>query len=106
LNLFYTGQLSTMPPKLRSDDDRNTVLRPLVFVAEKDLIELARAWNFPVIPCNLCGSQDGMKRQRMKKLIRELESEIPNLASSFSDALQNAKPSHLMDHKLYNFRDL
>ena len=55
LNLFYVGQLSTMPPKLRSDDDRNTIIRPMVFVAEKDLIELSQIWNFPVIPCNLCG---------------------------------------------------
>lgn len=106
LNLFYTGQLSTMPPKLRSDDDRNTVIRPMVFVAEKDLIELATAWNFPVIPCNLCGSQEGMKRKRMKKLVRELETEIPQLGASFTNALQNAKPSHLMDHKLFNFREL
>ncbi|MGZ3725840.1 MAG: tRNA 2-thiocytidine(32) synthetase TtcA [Pseudobdellovibrio sp.] len=106
LNLFYVGQLSTMPPKLKSDDERNTVIRPLVYVAEKDLIELSRAWAFPIIPCNLCGSQEGMKRQRMKKLIRDLESEIPNLGSSFTNALQNTKPSHLMDHKLYNFKDL
>lgn len=106
LNLFYTGQLSTMPPKLRSDDDRNTVIRPMVFVAEKDLIDLAQAWNFPVIPCNLCGSQEGMKRKRMKKLVRELEAEIPNLGSSFTNALQNTKPSHLMDHKLFNFKEL
>jgi len=106
LNMFYTGQLSTMPAKLRSDDTRNTVIRPLVFVAEKDLIELASIWNFPVIPCNLCGSQEGMKRQKMKKLIRDLEKDIPNLGASFTNALQNAKPSHLLDHKLYNFRDL
>jgi len=106
LNLFYTGQLSTMPAKLRSDDNRNIVIRPLVFVAEKDLIELAHIWNFPVIPCNLCGSQDGMKRQKMKKLIRDLEKEIPNLGASFTNALQNAKPSHLLDHKLFNFKDL
>lgn len=106
LNLFYVGQLSTMPPKLRSDDDRNTVIRPLVFVAEKDLIELSNQWKFPIIPCNLCGSQEGMKRKRMKKLIKDLETEIPNLGSSFSNALQNTKPSHLMDHKIYNFKDL
>lgn len=106
LNLFYVGQLSTMPPKLRSDDDRNTIIRPLVFVAEKDLIELASHWNFPIIPCNLCGSQEGMKRKRMKKLIKDLEAEIPNLGASFSNALQNTKPSHLMDHKIYNFKDL
>jgi tRNA 2-thiocytidine biosynthesis protein TtcA len=106
LNLFYTGQLSTMPPKLRSDDERNTIVRPMIFVAEKDLIELAQVWNFPVIPCNLCGSQEGMKRKRMKKLVRDLEAEIPNLAGSFTNALQNAKPSHLMDHKLFNFKEL
>ncbi len=106
LNLFYVGQLSTMPPKLKSDDERNIVIRPLVYVAEKDLIELAKEWNFPIIPCNLCGSQEGMKRQRMKKLIRDLESEIPNLGASFTNALQNTKPSHLMDQKLYNFKDL
>ncbi len=106
LNLFYTGQLSTMPPKLRSDDDRNTVIRPLVFVAEKDLTELSRLWNFPVIPCNLCGSQEGMKRQKMKKLIKQLEQDIPNLGASFTNALQNAKPSHLLDQKLFNFKDL
>jgi len=106
LNLFYVGQLSSMPPKLRSDDDRNTVIRPMTFVAEKDLIELAKIWNFPVIPCTLCGSQEGLKRKRMKKLVRDLETEIPNLAASFAHALQNAKPSHLMDHKLFNFKDL
>ncbi len=106
LNMFYTGQLSTMPAKLRSDDNRNTVIRPLVFVAEKDLIELAAAWNFPVIPCNLCGSQEGMKRQKMKKLVRDLEKDIPNIGASFTNALQNAKPSHLLDHKLFNFKDL
>jgi tRNA 2-thiocytidine biosynthesis protein TtcA len=106
LNMFYVGQLSTMPAKLRSDDDRNTIIRPMVFVAEKDLIELGQIWAFPVIPCNLCGSQDGMKRKRMKRLIKDLETEIPNLGASFSNALQNTKPSHLMDHKLYNFKDL
>jgi tRNA 2-thiocytidine biosynthesis protein TtcA len=106
LNLFYTGQLSTMPPKLRSDDNRNTIIRPMVFVAEKDLIELSGVWNFPVIPCNLCGSQEGMKRKRMKKLVRELETEIPNLAGSFTTAHQNTKPSHLMDNKLFNFKEL
>lgn len=106
LNMFYTGQLSTMPAKLRSDDNRNTVIRPLVFVAEKDLIELSQIWNFPIIPCNLCGSQDGMKRQKMKKLVKQLEQDIPNLGASFTNALQNAKPSHLLDQKLFNFKDL
>ncbi|AGH95516.1 tRNA 2-thiocytidine(32) synthetase TtcA [Pseudobdellovibrio exovorus] len=106
LNLFYVGQLSTMPPKLRSDDNRNTVVRPMIFVAEKDLSQLATEWGFPIIPCNLCGSQEGMKRQKMKRLIRDLESDIPQLGASFANALQNTKPSHLMDHKLFNFREL
>lgn len=106
LNLFYTGQLSTMPAKLKSDDERNIVLRPLAYVAEKDLIELAEIWNFPIIPCNLCGSQEGMKRQRMKKLVSDLEKEIPNLAASFQSALENVKPSHLMDQNLYNFKNM
>ena len=106
LNLFYIGQLSTMPPKLKSDDGRNVVIRPMVYVAEKDLIALAEIWGFPVIPCNLCGSQEGMKRKRMKKLVKDLENEIPNLGASFSNALQNTKPSHLMDQKLFNFKDL
>lgn len=106
LNLFYSGRLATMPAKLRSDDDRNTVIRPLVYVPEKDLIELASIWNFPVIPCNLCGSQEGMKRQKMKKLVIDLEKDIPNLGASFMKALENVKPSHLLDQNLYNFKDL
>ncbi len=106
LNVFYSGKLATMPAKLRSDDGRNVVLRPLVYVAERDLIELSRAWNFPIIPCNLCGSQDGLKRKKMKNLIKTLEADIPNLGSSFINALQNVNPSHLLDEKLYDFRNL
>jgi tRNA 2-thiocytidine biosynthesis protein TtcA len=106
LNLFYVGQLSTMPAKLRSDDERNIVLRPMIFVNEKDLIQLAQEWEFPIIPCNLCGSQEGLKRKKMKNLVHELEKEIPNLSSSFINALQNTKPSHLLDQKLFNFKNL
>lgn len=106
LNLFYTGQLSTMPAKLKSDDQRNIVIRPLAFVAEKDLIELANEWAFPVIPCNLCGSQEGLKRQKMKKLMIDLEKDIPNIGASFIHALQNAKPSHLLDHQLFDFKNM
>lgn len=106
LNMFYTGQLSTMPAKLKSDDDRNTILRPLCYVAEKDLIELSKIWNFPVIPCNLCGSQEGMKRQKMKKLISDLEKDIPGLGGSFMSSLMNVKPRHLLDGKLYDFKNI
>ncbi len=106
LNMFYTGNVSTMPAKLRSDDGRNIVLRPMMYVDEKDLIHLASDWGFPVIPCNLCGSQEGMKRKKMKSLISELEKEIPNLSASFITALQNVKPSHLLDKNLYDFEKL
>lgn len=106
LNMFYTGHISTMPAKLRSDDGRNIVIRPMMYVAESDLIQLATDWGFPVIPCNLCGSQEGMKRQKMKNLISELEKDIPNLSASFITALQNVKPSHLLDKKLYDFEGL
>lgn len=106
LNMFYTGNVSTMPAKLRSDDGRNIVIRPMMYVAESDLIQLATEWGFPVIPCNLCGSQEGMKRKKMKNLISELEKEIPNLSASFITALQNVKPSHLLDKNLYDFEKL
>lgn len=106
LNMFYTGQLSTMPAKLKSDDQRNTVVRPLCYVAEKDLIDLSEAWKFPIIPCNLCGSQEGMKRQKMKSLVKNLEKDIPNLGSSFINSLMNVKPTHLMDEKLYDFKNI
>ncbi len=106
LNLFYTGQLSTMPPKLKSDDERNIVIRPMIYVDEKDLIELSHIWSFPIIPCNLCGSQEGMKRKKMKTLVSELENDIPNLAASFTNALKNTKPSHLLDQNLFNFKEL
>jgi len=106
LNMFYTGHIATMPAKLKSDDGRNIVIRPMMYVAEDDLINLAKDWGFPIIPCNLCGSQDGMKRQRMKKLIKDLETEIPSLSSSFITALQNVNPSHTLDKKLFDFENM
>lgn len=106
LNLFYTGQLASMPPKLRSDDGRNILIRPMCYVAEKDLIEVSSAWRIPIIPCNLCGSQDGLKRKRVKKLVRDLEGEIPNIAASVISALGNVKKSQLMDRELWDFAGL
>lgn len=106
MNLFYTGKLSSMPPKLKSDDGRNILLRPLCYVAEKDLIELASAWKFPIIPCNLCGSQEGMKRQKIKKLISSLETEIPFLGNSMLKAMSNVRHSQLMDAELWDFKNL
>jgi tRNA 2-thiocytidine biosynthesis protein TtcA len=106
MNLFFTGKLAAMPPKLKSDDGRNILIRPLSFIAEKDLRELAAAWKFPIIPCNLCGSQSGMKRQRIKKLLTELETEIPQIGNSMLKAMSNIHESQLMDHQLWDFVNL
>lgn len=106
LNAFFTGNLGSMPPKLRSDDERNILIRPLCYVPEKDLEQLASDWKFPIIPCNLCGSQDNLKRKRMKRLVQDLEKEIPNIAASIQTALGNVRPSQLMDQQLWNFKDL
>lgn len=106
LNLFYQGKLAAMPPKLKSDDGRNILIRPLCYVAETDLADVAHSWNIPIIPCNLCGSQDGLKRKRMKRLMRELETEIPNISASVINALSNVKPSQLLDRDLWDFDSL
>lgn len=106
LNMFYIGQMGTMSPKLKSDDGRNIVIRPLAYVAEKDLIGLAADWDFPIIPCNLCGSQEGLKRKKMKKLIQELEKDIPNIGSSIMTALSNVNPSQLLDQELWDFKKI
>jgi tRNA 2-thiocytidine biosynthesis protein TtcA len=105
LNMFYIGQLGTMPPKLKSDDGRNIVIRPLAYVAEKDLTQLAKDWGFPIIPCNLCGSQETLKRKKMKKLVQDLEKDIPNIGSSIITALGNVNPSQLLDQELWNYKN-
>ena len=106
LNLFYVGTLKTMPPKLRSTDGRNTIIRPLAYCSEADISEHAASENFPIIPCDLCGSQDNLKRARMKQLITDLEKEIPHIRSSMLTATGNVVPTHLLDHKLFDFRRL
>lgn len=103
MNLFYSGKLAAMPAKLKSDDGRNIVLRPMVYVAEKDLIELRDIWNFPVVPCKLCGSQDGAKRDRMTKLLDSLEKETPDIRSNMLNALSNIEQSQMLDKELFDF---
>lgn len=106
LNLFYTGKISAMPPKLRADDGRNLVIRPMYFVSEADIVELRDAWKFPIIPCNLCGSQEGLKRKKMKKWVAEWEKEIPNIRQSLLTAQSNLRPSQLGDSKYWDFDGL
>lgn len=105
LNMFFVGQLKAMPPILRSDAGTNTVIRPLSYCKESDLAKYAEEKQFPIIPCDLCGSQPNLKRARVKRLINDLEKEIPFIRSSIMTALSNVTGSHLLDTKLYDFHN-
>ncbi len=105
LNLFFVGQLKAMPPILRADSGKNTVIRPLAYCQEKDIAKFAEERDFPIIPCNLCGSQPNLKRARVKKMINELVKEIPHIRSSIMTALTNVTGSHLLDTDLYDFKN-
>lgn len=105
MSILYNGEIKSMPPKLLSDNKKHIVIRPLAYCQEKDIITYAKERNFPIIPCNLCGSQDNLARVRVKKLINELAAENPKIPSNILHALQNVKPSHLMDHSLWDFEE-
>ena len=106
LNMFHGAKLKAMPPKLRSDDGRHVVIRPLAYCAEADIERLARARAYPVIPCDLCGSQENLERVRVKKMLREWDAECPGRVAQIFRALQQVRPSHLADRALYDFEGL
>ena len=106
LNLFYTGQLKAMPPKLRSDDGRHVVIRPLAYCEERDLEEYAQVRAFPIIPCNLCGSQENLKRAEVKRMLREWEKRYPGRVETMVNSLRHVRASHLLDRDAFDFASL
>jgi tRNA 2-thiocytidine biosynthesis protein TtcA len=106
LNMFYGARLKAMPPKLKSDDGKHVVIRPLAYCAERDVARYARGREFPLIPCNLCGSQENMKRRDIKKMLTAWEKEDPGRMDRLFRSLQNVSPSHLADPILFDFESL
>jgi tRNA 2-thiocytidine biosynthesis protein TtcA len=106
LNMFFAGKLKAMPPKLRSEDGRHIVIRPLAYVAERDIERYARAREFPIIPCRLCGSQDNLQRVAIKQMLTDWERQYPGRLEAIATSLQNVVPSHLADPRAFDFATL
>ncbi|MEE4251274.1 MAG: tRNA 2-thiocytidine(32) synthetase TtcA, partial [Alcanivoracaceae bacterium] len=106
LNLFHGGKLKAMPPKLRSDDGKHILIRPLAYCREKDIEKFAAFKQFPIIPCNLCGSQDGLQRQAVKDMLQQWDRQFPGRIESIFAAIQNVAPSQLADGRLFDFVSL
>src|SRR5438270_4630421 len=105
LSMLFSGKMRSMPPRLLSDDGRNTVIRPLCYAAESDIAQFAAEERFPVIPCDLCGSQENLQRKRVKRLLDELSREHPAVRSSLFAAMGNVMPEHLLDARVVRGRD-
>ena len=106
LNMFFGGKLKSMPPKLQSDDGKHIVIRPLAYVKEADTERYAAIKNFPIIPCDLCGSQENLQRKQIKHMLRDWDKKTPGRTDNVFAALATVAPSHLLDRALFNFRDL
>ena len=106
LNMFFAAKLKSMPPKLVSDDGRHTVIRPLAYVAEKDLVRWAQVREFPIIPCTLCGSQTNLQRQQVGQMLKDWDKKFPGRLDNMARAMQTVVPSHLMDRALFPFESL
>ncbi len=106
LNMFYGGKLKTMPPKLLSDNKKHVVIRPMAYSREKDIVRYAEGRNFPIIPCNLCGSQENLQRKAMKEMLTQWDRQFPGRLETIFSSIQDVVPSHLVDRKLFDFTNL
>ncbi len=106
LNMFFGGKLKSMPPKLNSDDGKHIVIRPLAYAKEKDIAQYAKAKEFPIIPCNLCGSQENLQRQNIKMMLQDWDRKYPGRIETIFKAITNVAPSHLADTDLFDFANL
>lgn len=106
LNMFHGGKLKSMPPKLKSDNNEHVIIRPLAYAKEKDIIKFSEAKDFPIIPCNLCGTQENLQRKQIKQMLNDWDKQFPGRIESMFNAVKNVVPSHLADTELFDFKGL